>query len=76
MALVEIAVFTSRSEAEVAAAALRACGFQAVTFDDSIGGAAYRTGLSEAGFRVLGPAAEKEEAVDTLRQLQANAPEE
>jgi hypothetical protein len=75
MALVEIATFTSRSEAEVAAAALRACGLQAVTFDDGIGGAAYQTGLSEAGFRVLGLASEKEEAIATLEQLQANPPE-
>jgi hypothetical protein len=74
MALVEIALFNSRPEAEIAAGALRAGGFTAVTFDDGIGGAAYNTGLSgPTGYRLLGLDAEKEDALAFLRQLQTGA---
>ena len=76
MALVEIALFTTRSEAEVAAASLRALGIQAVTFDEGIGAAAYYVGLSGKGFRVLAPESEKQDAIELLRQMQDAPPDE
>ncbi|MEJ0022421.1 MAG: hypothetical protein WDN76_02550 [Alphaproteobacteria bacterium] len=40
MALVEVAKFTTKSEAESAAGALRAIGAPIFVFDDGLGGAA------------------------------------
>jgi hypothetical protein len=74
MALVEIATFTTRAEAEVAAAALRACGIDAVMFEDALG-SAYSFPMSGRGHAVMAPAAQKEQALETLASLSEAPPE-
>lgn len=71
MALVEIAKFTTRFEAEAAAGALRATGAPVFVFDDGLGGAGYTLGLSAEGFRLLAPAALKDELMAELARLRA-----
>jgi hypothetical protein len=73
MALVEIATFPTRAEAEVAAAALRAHGIEAVMFEDALG-SAYSFPLSGRGFPVMAPAAAKDQALETLASLSTAAP--
>ncbi len=73
MALVEIAKFTTKSEAEAAAGALRATGAPVFVFDDGLGGAAYNLALSAEGFRVLAPAALKDELQAALASMRAAA---
>jgi hypothetical protein len=73
MALVEVALFPTRSEAEVAAAALRAYGIDANLYDDALG-QAYRSPLSGRGFAVFAPAAVKEEAQALLKSMRDAPP--
>lgn len=73
MSLVEIAKFTTRGEAELAAGALRAYGAPAVAFDDSLGAAAYTFSFSGEGFRVMAPAEWKERAIALLEQIRSEA---
>jgi hypothetical protein len=68
MALVEIALFSTRSEAEVAAAALRAFGVDAHLFEDALG-QAYRSPLSNRGFAIMAPEADKAEAIELLASM-------
>lgn len=79
MALVEIALFPTRSEAEVAAATLRAFGMDAHLFDDVLG-QAYRSPLSGGkGFAVMAPEEVRDEAralLETMRETPAADDEE
>jgi hypothetical protein len=76
MALVEIAKFTTKSEAEAAAGALRTGGAPVFVFDDGLGGAAYNLALSAEGYRVLAPAELKEELQEALASFRAAAIDE
>jgi hypothetical protein len=75
MALVVLAKFTTRAEAETAAGALRASGAPAFVFDDGPGGSAYNLPLSGEGFRLLVPAEWKARAQAALAALRAGAGE-
>jgi hypothetical protein len=74
MKLIEVAKFTTRSEAALAAAALRASGVPATMFDDSPGGSAYNFPFSGDGFRVMAPADWGERARAALADIKAAAP--
>jgi hypothetical protein len=71
MALVEIAKFTTKSEAESAAGALRAIGAPIFVFDDGLGGAAYNLALSPEGFRLMTSDNWKDRAQAELARLTA-----
>ncbi len=72
MALVEVAKFTTKSEAESAAGALRAIGAPIFVFDDGLGGAAYNMALSPEGFRLMTADDWKERVQDELARLTAS----
>lgn len=71
MALIEIARFTTKSEAESAAGALRAVGAPVFVFGDGLGAAAYALPFSAEGFRVMAPAEWKQRVQDELARLTA-----
>lgn len=71
MALVEIAKFTTKSEAESAAGALRAIGAPVFVFGDGLSIAAYSMPFSPEGFRLMAPAEWKQRVQDELARLTA-----
>ena len=74
MALAVAATFASLSEAQIAAGALRASGFEALVFDDNFGTMMWMDQVAIGGFRVIVPEAEQAESAAFLRAVATTAP--
>lgn len=67
--LVEVARFTTLSEAHVAAGALRATGVPAEVFDDGLGGVNWMMQQAVGGFRLVTPEQDAPEARAMISQM-------
>ena len=74
MALAVAATFSSLSEAQIAAGALRASGFDAQVFDDNFGTMMWMDQVAIGGFRVIVPEAEQADSAAFLRDVAKAAP--